>query len=304
MGCRDFLGDRIGRVHFMIADSIANSSPMSPIIQSLWIGDPLSNLEKLCIQSFLDHGHEFHLYTYADIRGIPDGVAVKDGNEILSESKIYRHHKGSLALFADWFRWKLLYQRGNWWADMDVVCLNRFDIADDIVFGVAGEYCAQHTMKFPAGHPICAHMINRCANPNRIFREDSFRVGFRKVKRALKGQGKEHTRWGESGGPAGFTAVAKRFNLAALGKPAETFSPEYAFVVDESGNESPDRWHEILLKDAGGDVDALFPHSYSFHFANQWLSVAGYDKDSAYPKESLFEQLKSRHGILQIAGTR
>ena len=42
---------------------------MLPIIQSLWIGDDLTNLEKLCVQSFIDHGHEFHLYTYADIGG-------------------------------------------------------------------------------------------------------------------------------------------------------------------------------------------------------------------------------------------
>ncbi len=40
---------------------------MLPIIQSLWIGNPLSKLERLCIQSFIDHGHEFHLYTYATV---------------------------------------------------------------------------------------------------------------------------------------------------------------------------------------------------------------------------------------------
>ena len=270
---------------------------MMPIIQSLWIGNSLSDLEKLCIQSFLDHGHEFHLYTYTDILGIPSGALVKDGNDVLPESAIYRHHRGSFALFADWFRWKLLHQRGNWWVDMDVVCLKHFDIADDIVFGVGGNYCAQHTMKFPAGNPFCAHMVNRCANPNKIFREDSIRVAFRKVKRTLKRQGKEYTRWGESGGPAGFTAAAKRFNLMPFGKPTETFSPEYAYIVDASGNEDPSRWHEILLKSANENVENLFPNSYSLHIANQWLHLAGCDKNAAYPPESLIEQLKRKHGI-------
>ena len=35
----------------------------SEIIQSLWIGPRLSNMEYLCIKSFIDFGHEFHLYT-------------------------------------------------------------------------------------------------------------------------------------------------------------------------------------------------------------------------------------------------
>ena len=38
-----------------------------PIIQSLWIGQRLSDLERLCIRSFLQKGHPFHLYTYNEI---------------------------------------------------------------------------------------------------------------------------------------------------------------------------------------------------------------------------------------------
>ena len=34
------------------------------IIQSLWIGGSLSNLEILSIKSFLQNGHTYHLYTY------------------------------------------------------------------------------------------------------------------------------------------------------------------------------------------------------------------------------------------------
>jgi len=30
-----------------------------PLIQSLWIGDRLSTMERLCITSFLEHGHPF-----------------------------------------------------------------------------------------------------------------------------------------------------------------------------------------------------------------------------------------------------
>lgn len=43
-------------------------------IQSLWIGDQLSKVEELSISSYLNHGNEYHLYTYGDIKNIPKGL--------------------------------------------------------------------------------------------------------------------------------------------------------------------------------------------------------------------------------------
>ena len=48
----------------------------SDIIQSLWIGDRLSVMERLCIQSFLDQGHQFHLYLYAPCDRVPAGATI------------------------------------------------------------------------------------------------------------------------------------------------------------------------------------------------------------------------------------
>lgn len=263
----------------------------TPVIQSLWIGDALSNLEKLCVQSFLDHGHEFHLYAYSRLDGVPDGALLKDARDILPASAVYRHRRGSFALFADWFRWKLLHRHGDWWADMDVVCLKHFDFADAVVFGIGDGYCRNHTMKFPARHEFCAHMAMRCAKPNKIFAEDSPRVCVRKIKRRLKGLGKEHIAWGESGGPAGFTAAAKRYNLMRTAKPAEVFAPEYV----EHGNSRT--WHERLLHPSDRDIQALLPDSYSLHIGNENLRRAGFDKNAAYPPGSLLEKLKLKHGV-------
>ena len=58
------------------------------VIKGMWIGDSLSNVEKLSINSFLKNGHDYHLYIYDDIKGIPDGVVVKDANTILDRSKM------------------------------------------------------------------------------------------------------------------------------------------------------------------------------------------------------------------------
>jgi hypothetical protein len=106
----------------------------SEIIQSLWIGPRLSNMEHLCIKSFIDFGHEFHLYTYDKVDNIPEGVIIKDGNEILPKSEIYRYKSGSVSAFSNLFRFTMLYKKGGYWVDTDLVCVKRFDFKEDYVF--------------------------------------------------------------------------------------------------------------------------------------------------------------------------
>lgn len=102
------------------------------IFNSLWIGDVLSDLELLTIRSFINHGHTFRLWSYGEIKtDLPEGVLLGDANEIIPQEQVfsyknanvYGHGKGSYAGFSDIFRYKLLYERGGWWTDMDVTCL-------------------------------------------------------------------------------------------------------------------------------------------------------------------------------------
>ncbi|MGJ1330126.1 MULTISPECIES: glycosyltransferase [Bacteroidota] len=104
------------------------------IIRSLWIGRELSKIELLCICSFLKNGHEFHLYCYEDIYNIPEGVKIKDANEIFPANEIFLDSIGSLAGFSDMFRYKLIYEYGGWWTDMDIICLKPLDFSQDFVF--------------------------------------------------------------------------------------------------------------------------------------------------------------------------
>jgi hypothetical protein len=105
---------------------------MSNIIQSLWIGPELSKLEQLCLKSFIDNGHEFHLYTYAEIKNVPEGVIIKDGNEILDESEIFRYKNGSVSAFSNLFRLTMLYKKGGYWVDTDVICVRPFKFDEEI----------------------------------------------------------------------------------------------------------------------------------------------------------------------------
>ena len=103
-------------------------------MQSLWIGKPLSKLEQLCFKSFLDNGHTVHLYVYDNISNVPSGVIIKDANEILDKSEIYRYKNGSVSAFSNLFRFTLLYKKGGYWIDADLLCVRPIKLNQDYVF--------------------------------------------------------------------------------------------------------------------------------------------------------------------------
>lgn len=97
------------------------------------MGD-FSRLELLTLESFISHGHEFHLWMYdSPTCSLPNNVIVRDANEILTRDKIFTYkglgdcRKDSLGGFSDLFRYSLLYKIGGWYVDMDVTCLSNFN---------------------------------------------------------------------------------------------------------------------------------------------------------------------------------
>ena len=91
---------------------------------SLCIGRHLSALVRLSFSSFLANGLSFNVYVYEEVFNVPQGTVLKAADEILPESMIFRYKKyPSHAGFSNFFRYKLLLQKGGWWVDTDVVCL-------------------------------------------------------------------------------------------------------------------------------------------------------------------------------------
>src|SRR4051794_25599030 len=105
------------------------------VIQGLWIGPALSVMEQMSISSFLANGHEYHLYVYDAVANVPLGTTIKDANELLPASSIFQYKQTpSYAGFANVFRYKLLFERGGWWADVDTISLRPFDFPQPHVF--------------------------------------------------------------------------------------------------------------------------------------------------------------------------
>jgi hypothetical protein len=103
------------------------------IVQSLWVGDKLSRMEYYSIKSFLKLGYKFHLYVYNKVKNIPKGTIIKNANDIMPKTKVFSL-KSSFLPFADIWRYKLLYDKGGYWVDLDMIAIKRFDFKEPFIF--------------------------------------------------------------------------------------------------------------------------------------------------------------------------
>lgn len=256
-----------------------------PTIHMFWYGAPLSRVERVCMASFVANGHALHLHVYDEPQHVPAGVQLMDASQILSRDLIFRHRRtGSVGLFADWFRYRLLYARGGIWADADVVCLKPFAFPDPVVFALQDyEYLNNAVFGVPPGHELAAWMAACCEDPNRILPYDSLSIRFRKWRRRyLQGNRRDRIRWGEYG-PKGLTRAARHLGYFHKALPTQTFYPVPC-----------DQW-QLLFEDSAQARALSLEESYGVHLWNNMMGeVPGFDKNARFPADSPFEKLCRR----------
>ena len=232
-------------------------------IHSLWIGEYLSIMERLSIVSHLKVGHEYHLWTYAPLE-VPEGVILEDGNEILPEPDIFCYSGpseeggGSVSAFSNWFRYKLLLERGGWWCDTDVVALKPFNFNQEYV--IASERprpwredepsATTCVIKSPAGSKLMQYCWESCQS-----------IG-------------KDVSWGVVG-PKLLTESVSENHLSDAVVPSWVFCPL-------------DWWQyeEVFL-------DTPVGKSYAVHLWNEMWRRDGIDKDATFDDICLYERLKN-----------
>ncbi|HKP02664.1 MAG TPA: glycosyltransferase [Chthoniobacterales bacterium] len=232
------------------------------MIQSLWIGKRLSTMELLSIRSFLYHGHSYELYVYEPVENLPEGAIARDANEILPASRIFQYADfKSYAGFSNFFRYKLLLERGGWWVDTDVVCLRPFDCPAPYVFASemipSGPVAASAVLKCPAGSEAMAHAWKFCESQNPA---------------TLK--------WGETG-PRLVAELISSFSLQKYLYPPEVFCP--LSYCD---------WEQVLQT---GRPLNLGERSASIHLWNEMWRHAGREKEGDYPWDCLYVRLQKMY---------
>ena len=233
-------------------------------------------MEQLCISSFLRNGHEFHLYTYGDVTNAPDGTTIRDGREILGENRIFTYkNNGSYSGFSNIFRYKLLLEKGQYWVDMDVICLRPFDLEQEYVFSGAKKWKLTDPL-----HP--ALFIQSCViktPPGSEIMEYCYEVSSSKNPSDLV--------WGEIG-PNLLESAVFRFGMQKHVAPNGSFT-----AVDWR------YWNRMIsgsyLLTSIERLKLKLCRSYSIHLYNEMWRQSHTDKNGDFPTFSIYERLKSRY---------
>jgi hypothetical protein len=139
--------------------------------QSFWLGGTIPHNQRLCMTSFIDHGHAYDLYSY-DTPAVPQGVRLRDASEILPRTEVFFYRRGasvgSVAGFTNLFRYRLLLLRGGWWVDTDVVCLSPHVPSDTLFLEREDDTTIGNAIiKFPQGHGFVGALYEACRTAGR-----------------------------------------------------------------------------------------------------------------------------------------
>jgi hypothetical protein len=242
------------------------------IFRSFWYKGPLSAYEKMCIASFINHGHQFFLYSYDSIE-VPNGATLLDANEIVAEEDYFCYSdgpgKGSPSAFSNLFRYELLLRYGGWWVDTDVVCLTREPPKQDVV------YAYQDTK-----------LINGA-----IFKITPVHSLIYQLASEAKLLGKDIS-WGQAG-PELITRLVKQNSMEKHCVPTSALYP-----LD---------YDEALLPlrpSATPDVRSRCEGAQFLHLWNEILKRSAIRKDIAPPTGSFLEKLFQENGVSFESGLR
>jgi len=235
---------------------------------SFWHGGELPLHCWICLQSFIDRGHNLTLYCYRDI-DVPTGVQLRNANEILPETSIFYYEKGpgagSISAFSNVFRYKLLADRGGWWVDVDVLCMSDNLPEQDIAFGWESKgLLGTAILKLPLGHSLPAQL-------------------FRSAMDIVSERGRE-LEWGEIG-PRLFLRLVSECDLLPLASPATAFYPI--------------EWTEAHLMLLPEHRDALLERTTNSTFLHLWNEVfrRGNFDLSKPPAGSFLSTIFVRYGL-------
>ena len=244
---------------------------MEEIINGLWIGRPLGLMEQLSITSFLRNGHEYHLYCYEEIANIPAGTIIHNAAAILPASEIFYYSsgegRGSVSAFSNFFRYKLLLEKGGWWVDTDVVCLRPFDFEEPIVLasertetGIQKTQTTTAVLKLPKNH-LLARVCYEAAS-----RQDRAKLD-----------------WGQTG-PQLLDMAARENGLQHFVKAPNVFCP-----VDHW------KWRSLLSKNPF--MRPVTDESHAIHLWHERWRRAGIKMDATLNDKTPFARLLSRYGL-------
>ncbi|WP_181705435.1 hypothetical protein [Chthonobacter rhizosphaerae] len=259
-------------------DTARAAAPKEPVmagattksVSTFWHGSSLSGLDVACLLSFVHHGFDVTLYSYAPMPGLPEAIRVADAAEIVDPRFLEGFvvlGRPSLSHFSDLFRYRLFQLTGSTWIDTDLVCLKDFALPR------AGNLFAYETdikvngaiMRIDPEEPGLPGLI-----------EETERYAF----------GRSFA-WGATGP----TLLSRQFGSGVFDGacPAHVYYPVHW-----------DDWWKPFHPTMREATEELCARAHTLHLWNNIVEKSGYWKDLAPPVGSYLHDVFKRQGTLGV----
>jgi hypothetical protein len=245
---------------------------------TLWIGDSLGPVERACARSVMRQGHRLSLYCYGTLRGVPQGVELRDASAIIPQSRILYHRSGSPGLFADWFRLELLRQGLGTWIDLDMYLIAPIDLSKSYLLAEEEPGLINNAvLRLPSDCPMLPLLLEPFEQGTTPEWLPWYWYYPAKVRELISGRADVRKMpWGSTGA-YGLTSLARRFGLYSQAYPPEAFYPSgwrnAAWITDPS---------KAL-------TDIVTANTLGVHLSNECIRAY---KDSPAPEGSFLERLQ------------
>lgn len=242
-------------------------------IQMLWVRGSLSKLERLSIASHLQNGHPVRLFSYEPIPNLPAGTIWEDARAILPESAIFTNPSsvgyGGLSMFSNFFRYRLLLQRGGIWSDCDSVCVKPLSFASEMEYFFATEQVP--------GQPNGQSAVQIVSG---VFKAPPGSAVVARTLEIAEATDLAKAPWASTGPRALHQAVTE-LGLTGFAMPPEVFCPI--------------GWWQVSALISGLTMLPANANTHAVHFYNEIWRRNFFDKNADYDPLSLFERLKAHY---------
>lgn len=269
------------------ADAAVGDAGGLPRLNTLWVEGALTYVEQVCLRSAVELEHPVTLYTYHGVDGVPAGVEVRDGREVLPEHSLVKHRaRDSWGVGADLFRYELLRQGRGVWIDADVYLLRPLHIdGKPILFGWQRPRLINNAVLYAEADGVLLrgladYLAQEHLVPWWLPLHKRWRYAIRPWL-GLRPLELADNRWGITG-PRAVTYVARQCGLGDYAEPPDVFYP------------FGPKWARDVF-DPAADVRAHFTErTRAVHLWNGMLKDL---KQQPPPPGCFMAELCERHGI-------
>jgi len=195
-------------------------------IKTLWIGGRLGYVEQLCLKSMVAQGHPVCLYHYEPLEGVPEGVTIRPGDEIVPLDQLPVYEKtGSWALGANLFRYLMLQRVDGIWLDVDVFLLKPIRIDSKVIFALQNAIQVNNAvLRLPPDSPVLRDLVALFCSRPILLPWERRRKRLAQRLLALIGRDARHADFGwGTFGPRALTHFLGKHGMFPHALPAESF---------------------------------------------------------------------------------